>query len=302
MGREPIQRRPNVTLPAGWHARNNYGIPYRPKDKPEQEDWHTVARKFGVGVNQLIYFNFLTTNPDEVNWYLKHHVHCTKVSPSGNNFMFSNTGYIYIPPADDRQFTYEDEQHLCSWWWPDTENFIKQLGIVANALAKNPGTRNRGGRIKKLVDVIVRVEYPYCLKLWYYNDMNISTFADIKTTGAKLREMTKATQGAYPFAGQSGLYSQSGPEERHRGFWQIHPVQELFDSFCGKPWAADKLAEALGQIDDYMWKGWHTLADVSDRLEAFGGGNAVHDMVWNFINHVRLLAKDKDHLYSAFDS
>ena len=71
---KPVERRPkDLVLPRGWHALNNYGIPYRPRDKPVQEDWHTVARKFGVDVKDLIFFSFLTNDPDEVNWYLHHH-------------------------------------------------------------------------------------------------------------------------------------------------------------------------------------------------------------------------------------
>src|SRR4030095_13495887 len=107
----PIERHPKVTLPRGWHAMHNYGIPYKVKDKPKQEDWGTVARKFGVGVKELIWFNFLTTEPDEVTWYLNHHTGCTKVSQSGNNWMFSTDarpGIIFIPPAEDQEFTYEE--------------------------------------------------------------------------------------------------------------------------------------------------------------------------------------------------
>src|SRR5215467_14072099 len=100
---KPIEKEPTgLRLPPFWHARNNYGIPYRPKDKPVQEDWYSVARKFGVDVQELIFFNFMTHKPDEVNWYLHHYVGCDKVSPSGNNWMFSNSarpGIIYIPPA-----------------------------------------------------------------------------------------------------------------------------------------------------------------------------------------------------------
>src|SRR5438552_14518813 len=93
---KPIERPPHndgVALPHNWGALQG-GIPYRPKDRingqPFQEDWGTVARKFDVGVKQLIYFNFMTHEPDVVNWYLHHYVGCVKVSPSGNNWMFSN--------------------------------------------------------------------------------------------------------------------------------------------------------------------------------------------------------------------
>ena len=159
---------------------------------------------------------------------------------------------------------------------------------------------NRGQRIKKLVKVILRAGHPGSKNLWYYNDMNISTYADIKTKESKLRDMTKATRGAFPFDGESGLYSQSGPPERHRGKWQIHPVVSLFDEFACGNWDAKAMKDSLVSIDDLMYKGWHTLSDAADRLGAFGGGSAYSPLVWQFINHVRLLSQDDTHLYSAF--
>ena len=301
MSGKPIEREPKITLPRGWHAMRNYGIPYRPRDKPVQEDWGSVARKFGVDVKELIHFNFLTTDPDEVNWYLRRHTGCKKVSPSGNNWMFSNDanpGIIYIPPAEDREITYEPDPPICVWRPDGAQSFLQRLTTISKGMSGH-----NGARIKKLVQVIVRVGHPACLKLWYYNDMNITTYADIKTTGATLRDMTKATRGAFPFDGESGLYSQSGPVERHRGRWQIHPVEELFADFCGpsSSWEVGALESALEEIDSYMYKGWHTLSDVADRTGAFGGGSAYSPLVWDFINHVRLLAKDKNHLYYAFE-
>jgi hypothetical protein len=71
---KPIERYPHqAVLPFGWHATHNYGQQYRVKDKvngkPSQDTWESVAVDFGVDVEQLIFFNFLTTQPDEVNWY-----------------------------------------------------------------------------------------------------------------------------------------------------------------------------------------------------------------------------------------
>jgi hypothetical protein len=212
--------------------------------------------------------------------------------------MFSNDarpGIIYIPPPEDRTITFDPETS-CVWRPDDVQKFLQRLTAVSKGMSGN-----RGARIKKLVQVIVRVGYPACLKLWYYNDMNIATYADIKTTGAKLREMTKATGGAFPFDGQSGLYSQSGPIERHRGWWRIHPVEALFGDFCGPMWDVTSLENAMEMIDCDMYKGWHVLSDVADRTGAFGGGSAYSPLVWQFINHVRLLAKDKYHLYHAFE-
>lgn len=295
---KPVERIPKVTLPRGWYAIRHYGIPYRPKDKPKQEDWGTVARKFGVSVRELIFFNFLTNDPDEVNWYLNHHTGCKKISPSGNNWMFSNDanpGIIYIPPAEDREITFESDETICVWDTNGPSRFLKQLSTVAASI---PGYN--GDRIKRLVQVMTRVGYPGCLDLWYYNDMNITTYADIKSGEKLLRDMTTATRGAFPFDGASGLYGQQGPEERHRGKWQVHAVKALFDEFACITWKPDVLESRLIEIDSYMYKGWHTLSDVADRTGAFGGGSAYSSLVYDFIRHVSLLADDQNHLYWAF--
>ena len=66
----------------------------------DDDDWYTVAKKFGVNVQSLILYNFGTLNTNEVNWYLRHRVGC-KV-PSKWNWKFSASakpGYVYIPPA-----------------------------------------------------------------------------------------------------------------------------------------------------------------------------------------------------------
>ena len=55
----------------------------------------------------------------------------------------------------------------------------------------------------------------------------------------------------------------------------------------------------LEAIDEEMYKGWHELDMVSAKTSQ-GGGTAFGEMVWDFINHVRLLSEDDTHLYSAF--
>lgn len=294
---KPVERHPRGTpLPRGWHAMQNFGIPYRPRDKPVQEDWESVARKFGVGVKELIFFNFLTNDPDEVNWYLRQHTGCNKVSPSGHNWMFSNSanpGIIYIPPADDRTMHFQPDE-MCVWMPDQIMQFMQRLRVISQSMSGH-----RGARIKKLARVILRVGHPRCLDLWYYNDMNIITYVDIKTTGAKLRDMTKATQGAFPFNGASGLYSQSGTRERHRGMWRIHAVKDLFDEFACGAWNANDLKDRLEAIDDLMYKGWYEMTLVEFKTH-HGGGSAYDPAVEHFLNHVTFLTKDDNHLYAAF--
>ena len=296
---KPIEKQPTgVLLPPFWHAKHNYGIPYRPMAKPEskQEDWASVGRKFAVDVDDLIFFNFLTHHPDEVNWYLRNYVGCDKVSPSGNNWMFSHTakpGYIYIPPAEDTTATF-DPVEICVWAPDRIKLFMQRLRVIAQSMSGN-----LGDRVARIVQVILRVGYPACLDLWYYNDINITAYVDFKTTGAQLREMTKHTHGVFPFDGPSGLYAQMGTAERTGGLWRIHAVRDLFDEFACGTWDPDILKRSLENIEAMMYKGWYEMTLVSFKTH-MGGGSAYDEAVGEFLNHVTLLVSDDNHLYSAF--
>lgn len=86
---------------------NNIRVPkgYRPPNSDEYEvedgdNWNRIAKRIGLDTWDLIYFNFKTRNPREVNWYLKHYVGCDTPTPDGKNWKFSSTanpGKIYIP-------------------------------------------------------------------------------------------------------------------------------------------------------------------------------------------------------------
>ena len=149
------------------------------------------------------------------------------------------------------------------------------------------------------VQVMLNAGYPGCKELWYYNDMAIAEYVDLNTGNAERRKMTNATSGAFPFDGDSGVYGQFGSEERSRGKWRIHPAAHLFDEFGCGDWDAAAMKARLEAIDEEMYKGWHELDMVSAKTSQ-GGGTAFGEMVWDFINHVRLLSEDDTHLYSAF--
>jgi hypothetical protein len=69
------------------------------------ESFVTIAQKFGIDDPwDLIYFNFRTRDPREVNWYLKHYCGCNRQTADHYNYVFSSTdrrrnqpGYIFIP-------------------------------------------------------------------------------------------------------------------------------------------------------------------------------------------------------------
>jgi hypothetical protein len=80
-------------------------VPYRVKGSddnrnPNRDTWVSVARQHNPDVKKLIWFNFETENPDEVNWYLRRNVGCTLPTPDGRNWLFhdgAKPGIIYLP-------------------------------------------------------------------------------------------------------------------------------------------------------------------------------------------------------------
>lgn len=72
----------------------------RPYKVRNGDSWVTIASANGLDVWDLIYYNFKTRDPAEVNWYLKQYVGCTKPTADRNNWMFSSDaspGIIYLP-------------------------------------------------------------------------------------------------------------------------------------------------------------------------------------------------------------
>ena len=67
------------------------------------EDWASVAAQYNVKVDDLIYFNFHTNVPEEVNWYFRRNTGCNVSNDGGLNWAFSSSadpGLIYIPPSE----------------------------------------------------------------------------------------------------------------------------------------------------------------------------------------------------------
>jgi len=91
----PIEKRPANPLTKDFVPPNSKK--YRVKDR---DSWITVAMKYRMDVNDLIYYNFQTKNVAEINWYLRRNVGCNQTCSDGWNWRFSssaNPGIIYIP-------------------------------------------------------------------------------------------------------------------------------------------------------------------------------------------------------------
>lgn len=86
-------------------------ITYRPPNSiihriSDGERWESVAALYSVGVKELIWENFKTGVPAEINWYLNHYVSCDTPTPDGYNWRFTTSarqgpspraGIVFIP-------------------------------------------------------------------------------------------------------------------------------------------------------------------------------------------------------------
>jgi hypothetical protein len=92
----PIMHKPQKPLPEHYVPRG--GRRYTAKT---DESLASIARDNGIAEAELLMFNFGTTDPKEVNWYLKR-LGCTKATPDDNNWMFTSSWQhpqvIYLPP------------------------------------------------------------------------------------------------------------------------------------------------------------------------------------------------------------
>jgi hypothetical protein len=93
-----IVKKPFSPLSADYRPEN--GIPYKVRDG---DDWRKVASRRGINVKKLIYFNYKTTDPEEVNFYLMRNVGCIEETLDRKNYKFSSDavpGIIYLPAED----------------------------------------------------------------------------------------------------------------------------------------------------------------------------------------------------------
>jgi hypothetical protein len=91
-----LMRIPAHPVPKDYIPPNS--VPHKVKTG---ENWGVVAAKYGKTYEELVWANFKTLEPREINWYLHNNVGCKKVTRDGYNYMFSdndNPGIIHIPP------------------------------------------------------------------------------------------------------------------------------------------------------------------------------------------------------------
>src|SRR5438034_7620361 len=123
------------------------------------EDWASVAAQYNVKVDDLIYFNFHTNVPEEVNWYLRRNTGCNVSNDGGLNWAFSSNadpGLVYIPPSE--VIDMEPEEVTTD------KPVMERLQEIAKTIDGNEGIR-----IRKMLDIAAKVGSPADEQLWYYN-------------------------------------------------------------------------------------------------------------------------------------
>lgn len=168
----PCTKRPSVVAPFPSPVHLASGTPYKVKDG---DNWWSIAAANRVDVGALIAFNFKTSDPDEINWYLREKVGCRLETPDHDNYRFSARdvpGTIYIPkvappppppcPNDFRK-SFEIEANEAS-------RTRLQSVIVANRFFRTVGAVGRTGRF---IPTIIDTKY------WFAKLYEITTGFEI---------------------------------------------------------------------------------------------------------------------------
>ena len=91
---------PIEKIPAQLIHRGYIPSDFRPHKIKNGDSWNTLAKLHDMEVWELIYENFKTRNPSEINWYLKNFVGCVDKTTDGHNWIFSENakpGIVYVP-------------------------------------------------------------------------------------------------------------------------------------------------------------------------------------------------------------
>jgi hypothetical protein len=270
------EREPDNPLPADY-VPDGAVATHRVSDG---EDWASVAAQYDVNVNDLIYFNFHTNVPEEVNWYLRRNVGCNVSNDGGINWAFSSSadpGLVYIPPS--KVIDMEPEEITAD------KPIMERLQEIAKTIDGNPGIRIR--KMLKMVD-----DRP--ASLWYYNPGAVTYYLQLNTTNDERRGMTKDTNGQVPFDGDIG----PGFEQSYHE-WKVYPFSDIVVQDADQHQSDSSLKLALEGAESSIYKSWQEIANVESRF-AVGGGSALGPLVQTFIKHVYDLAETPGNLYYIY--
>jgi hypothetical protein len=254
------------------------------------EDWASVAAQYNVKIDDLIYFNFHTNIPEEVNWYLRRNTGCNVSNDRDLNWAFSSSadpGLIYIPPSE--VIDMEPEEVTAE------KPVMQRIQEIADAMPGNPGIRvPRILAIESLADPYQKTPAPPGLqkdRLWYYLPAAVKYYVQLQTRDADRRGMTKDTNGQFPFDGDPGF--------QHPSEWRIYPFGDIVVQDATNAQSDRQLKIWLEGTEDSSYKSWEDMARVDGQL-AMGGGSAVSPLVVSFLEHVHDLADTPTHLYNIY--
>lgn len=263
--REPSDPLPADFEPEGWVEKHRVS---------DGEDWAFVAKKYDVDVRKLIHFNFHTNIPEEINWYLRRNTGCNVSKDGGKNWAFSSSadpGIIYIPPAVVIDMEGEDIT-------VDTRSIMERLREIAKVI-----TGTEGIRIREMLDIAAKVGSPADERLWFYNGQAVFTYIQLHTTNSERREMTRDTNGKFPFDGDAGV---------NFGSWRITPFRDILVLDATNPQSDSDLETWLRFLDRQIHTSWADMVRIHDV-----GGGTTEGLVAEFLDHVHDLAEDPTHLY-----
>ncbi len=204
-------------------------------------------------------------------------------------------------PADSDQPTEQaDEQPAVIDMEPEEITVDKPVMQRIQEIADvSPG--NEGIRIRRML-AIESLADPYQSvpgsgqkdRLWYYNPGAVSYYIQLHTTNASRKEMTKDTDGQFPFDGDMGPGF-----EQTRHDWRIYPFGEIVAQDATNPRSDSSLKIWLEGTEDEIYKSWQEMANVEGHF-ALGGGSALGPLVDAFLKHVHDLADTPTHLYYIY--
>jgi LysM domain-containing protein len=232
------------------------------------DSWETVARMYGLSARTLIAHNFMTTEQDYVNFYLKHITGCNQTYDD-INWAFSGSatpGKVYIPPPRDER-----------------DPYIRYGEIIPRI--KNPSAKDR---LEKVLNVLKVVGVQGYRRLWYYEPGVVEHFLGWNTKPQVQKSMTIFTNGEVPFDGIADSRD-----------WRVYPFQEIFEMWALRYDLSPTDAELEGQLvayDSQILKSWMNVQTARN-------GGSWGPLASDFIYHVtNVLKKSPHHLYSAYSA
>lgn len=189
-------------------------------------------------------------------------------------------------PTDDQPAEQSEEQPAVINMDPeeitvDTRSVMERLQEIAKTITGNEGTR-----IGEIMDIAAQVGSPEDEQLWYYNGGAVLKYIQFETQPSERREMTKDTNGEFPFDGDAGV---------NFGNWKITPFRDILVLDATNQQSESDLKTWLVWLDGQIKTSWQDMIQIHDV-----GGGTTEGLVADFLDHVHNLAEEPTHLYFVY--